>query len=211
MAYKMKLELTGLKLEIEHDGDGFVPPAVVALQRQLTGVMQTVNALAAGAQKNGTDGLPGDAMQNAIDAPLEPVVSAVTRNRGKGARRSGGGKPAKAVPIDFKHNAEKYGFPKREWNTATKAMWLLYVLGEQTEHKEASPHTLSSTFAKYFREFGKILPHNIKRDLGAEKSKSRHVNDDPSQEPATWHLLDEGRKAMERLIQNPTETVPGAE
>src|SRR5262245_52836677 len=138
MAYKMKLEFTGLKLEIEHDDDGTIPPAVDALQRQLAGVIQTVNALAAGSQ----NGAAQPANQIAMNAPkaIEPAPFAGkgnTRAKGNG-RRGGSGVRGKAEPLELKHDAEKFGQPKQDWNTATKAMWLLYMLSQQTEHKEAS-------------------------------------------------------------------------
>jgi hypothetical protein len=105
--------------------------------------------------------------------------------------------------IQFAHDAEKHGFPKQEWNTANKAMWLLYVMEMQTEQKEASAHVIAATFKLYFKEFGNLLTHNIARDLGSAKRKGL-VNSDPTKNPEVWYLLAAGKTAMQALIQNPT-------
>lgn len=197
MAYKMKLELSGLKLEIEHDDDGTIPPAVATLQRQLAGVMQTVNALASNGSANGSNQLAGHGQPKAIEAPMvEP------RPRGgKGSTRRGSGSRSKAEAIDFKHDAERFGFPKQEWNTACKALWLLYVLAEQGILTEVSGPVLAATFNKHFKTFGTVHAANVHRDLGKEKSKSGWVNSDASQDPQTWYLLEAGKQGVAKTIE----------
>jgi hypothetical protein len=120
-------------------------------------------------------------------------------NAESGARK-GGSRP-RGEAIDFKHDAEKYGFPKQEWNTAQKAMWLLYMLAHETGQHEYSAFVVAATFNKHFKSFGAILTANVLRDLAKEKGKSGWVNSDASQDPQMWYLLEEGKKGSAALIQ----------
>ena len=202
----MKLELTGLKLEIEQDSDT-VSPAVAALQQQLTGLMQTVNTLASGTQadQNSSNHLPTPVVQKAIEATAVPSPAARSGQR-RSSRKSSGTRP-KAEALELKHDTNRYGNPKQEWNTATKSMWLLYMLGQQTEHKETSAPVLAETFNRYFKEFGPIISNNVTRDLRTAK-KAGHASNNPDKEPQAWFLLDEGKKEVERLIADASTGEP---
>lgn len=204
---EVKFELTGLKFEITGERDD-VSAALASLQQQVANLAQSAASatrafdapsLQTGRVLNGQAppaGQPGDA-----DPPVRGALSAPAA-RSKSKRTSGTPK-SKAEAVQFMHDAEKYGFPKQDWNTANKAMWLLYVIEVQTEQKEASAHVLAATFRLYFKEFGNLLTHNIVRDLGSSKKKGL-VNSDPTKTPEAWYLLAAGKTAMQALIQNPT-------
>ena len=187
---EIEFELTGLKLKIKGERED-VPAAVAAIQRQLGTMMQATGTIANGDH-------------HAADPPASRVIEArVEEQPGNGKKRgrksgSGGANP-KAAAVDFKHDAEKYGFPKQDWSTAKKAMWLLYVLADGG-HGELSAGQLAATFNKHFKTFGSILTANVLRDLAKEKSKG-WINSDTTKDPQTWLLLAEGAKGIAKLIE----------
>ncbi len=198
---EIEFEITGLKLRIKGESDDVVAK-VAAVQKQVQGVIQAVGAIADGANDTHQNNGRVASLQAALPAAALPAASA--RNGSRGATRKNSGSPrVSAEPIDFKHDAQKYGFPKQEWNTATKAMWLLHMLEIEAKHTEASAPVLAATFGKYFREFGKIIHNNITRDLSTLKSKGKSVNNDPDKDPQTWYLLEDGKREVERLIAPP--------
>jgi hypothetical protein len=166
---EIEFELTGLKLKIKGERED-VPAAVAAIQRQLGTMMQATGAIA-----NGNGQAP------VVDLPAPRVLEARTEepsNRGKrGPRKASGGVRPKVAAIDFKHDAEKYGFPKQDWSTAKKAMWLLYILTDAGQ-AEASASQVADTFNKHFKTFGSILSANVLRDLAKEKGKTGWINSD---------------------------------
>lgn len=195
---EIEFEITGLKLRIKGDSDD-VATKVAAVQRQVQGVIQAVGAIADGATGVPPTPLNGAGSPKVLEAAAEPAAANGTR--GKRSPRKSSGQRQGAEGIDFKHDAEKYGFPKQDWTTAQKAMWLLYALEQQTDRKEYSGPVIAATFNKHFKSFGSIHAANVHRDLGKEKGKSGWVNSDASQDPQTWHLLEEGKKGVAALIE----------
>ena len=213
---EVKFELTGLKFEITGERDD-VAVALASLQEQVTVLAQSASS-ASGAL-NGTPREVGRILSERV-APLGQHVEGEASARGalmppptraKGRRGASGAPRLKVEPVQFTHNAEKYGFPKQTWNTANKAMWLLYIMEMQIGSKGASAHVIAATFKMYFKEFGNVLTHNVVRDLGSAKKKGL-VNSDPTKAPEEWYLLAAGRAAVQTLIQNPSATeAPAAE
>lgn len=141
-------------------------------------------------------------------AQLPDAAPSAPGKRKPGNRRIAPQGP-RAEAIDFKHDAEKYGFPKQDWSTAQKTMWLLYMLTEDNIALELTANVIASTFNKHFKSFKTILAHNVVRDLGKEKGKSGAVNSDATKNPETWHLLETGKKQMAALIAE-TKGTPSA-
>lgn len=197
---EVEFEITGLRFKISGERDT-VPAALASIQRQVASLAQSVASAA-----TAFDG-------NAGPTPLEPPVveatrgalpaAPVTQPSQKRSRKNGNGRKETTGAIDFKHDAEKVGFPKQEWNTATKAMWLLYVLEQSSAPSEASASALAATFNKYFKASGTIQSGNITRDLGAAKGKSGFVNSDPTKDPEVWFLLTSGKTHIQQLLANP--------
>lgn len=171
---EIEFELTGLKLKIKGDSDD-VSGKVGDLQRQVQGLMNTIGSITQGASAPALP--PAPASHNGTTSPAQKVIEAAaepTSNGRKGrtpSPRKGTPKAPRAEPIDFKHDAEKYGFPKQEWNTAQKGMWLLYVLSSQTGQHEYSAPVLAATFNKHFKSFGSVLAHNLAP--GFERAKGQ--------------------------------------
>jgi hypothetical protein len=203
---EVKFELTGLKFEITGERDD-VSLALASLQQQVANLAQSA-ASAAGAL-DGRSPQTGPILNGQvtpagqlgeIDLPVRgALVAPVARSKSK---RTSGAPRLKVEAVQLTHDVEKYGFPKQEWNTANKAMWLLYVMEMQTAQKEASAHIIAATFKLYFKQFGNPLTHNIVRDLGSCKKKNL-VNSDPTKTPETWYLLAAGKTAMQTLIKDP--------
>lgn len=199
---EVEFELTGLKFKISGERDD-VSGALANLQQQVASLVQSA-ASAAGVLNGKGIATPQNVTTQGAPQTLEAAPKGLSSGRGNKARRGSGSSKVSADAIEFRHNAEKYGFPKQDWNTANRAMWLLYILEMQTEHKEVTAGVLAATFKRHFKQFGDILKHNITRDLGLAKGKTGYVNSDSSHDPETWFLLADGKKAMEALIQNPT-------
>lgn len=207
---EVKFELTGLKFEITGERDD-VAVALASLQQQVTVLAQSASS--ASGTLNGTPREVGTMLRERA-APLGQHIEGEASARGallppatrvKGRRGASGTPRLKAEPLQFTHNAEKYGFPKQTWNTANKAMWLLHIMEMQAGTKGASAHIIAATFKMYFKEFGNVLTHNIVRDLGLAKKKAL-VNSDPTKAPEEWYLLAAGKAAVQALIQNPSAT-----
>jgi len=201
----IEFELTGLKLKIKGQTED-VSGKVAALQSQIQTLMGTITSQA----QNGVSGqLPAPPPDNhkVIEAPSVQLPEPQKR---KNTRKSSGApRVPKAEAIDFKHDAEKYGFPKQAWSTAQKAMWLLYMLTEDGHGTDLTASVLAATFNKHFKTFGTILAHNVARDLAKEKGKSGAINSDATRNPETWYLLDAGKKHTAAFIA--AEKAPAAE
>lgn len=156
LSMDFEFEITGLKLKIKGDD---VSGKVTALQQQVQNLMATITALAQGgvptlptAPDNGVAtkllevGQAPPDLQPVLNGSRSPRKVPVPKGAGAGVRR-------RAEAIDFKHDADQYGFPRQNWATAQKAMWLIYVLGEQGENKEFSASEIAATFNKHFKSF----------------------------------------------------------
>jgi hypothetical protein len=199
---EIEFEITGLKFRISGEKDS-VPAALASLQRQVAGLAQSV--------VSATTALDGNSGSTAVEPSLveatrgmlpASTIAQPTQPAQRKSRKPGGGRKETAGALEFKHDAEKLGFPKQEWNTATKAMWLLYVLEQSGGPTEGSAPALAATFNKYFKESGGIQRGNISRDLGSAKGKTGFVNSDPTKEPETWFLLTAGKTHIQQLIAN---------
>jgi hypothetical protein len=190
-------EITGLKLKIKGESDD-VGGKIANLQTQVQNLIGTIASLTQGAATvNGAPPQTSVAPSRLIEAEASNATD--TKNRRPSPLK---GKPAapKAEAIDFKHDAEKYGFPKQEWYTAQKAMWLLFMLTNDGIATEMTAPIIAATFNKHFKSFKTILSHNVSRDLAKEKGKTGAVNSDAMKSPETWHLLESGKRQMAALI-----------
>jgi hypothetical protein len=201
---EIEFEITGVKLRIKGESEDVVARAT-DVQRRLQGAVQALGAVGDGA----LSAAPPPAVALPPAAPVTLDADA-TRTR-RTTRRTSGGTRQKADALELTHDPEKYGFPKQDWTTAVKAMWLLYMLEQQTTHKEASAPAIADTFNKYFREFGVIRQNNVTRDLATLKGKGKSVNNDPAKEPQTWYLLEDGKKEVEALLKTKGATTATAE
>lgn len=87
-------------------------------------------------------------------------------------RRSKSTETEKTQPFTWVHDAAKWGFPKQEWNTRDKSIWLLHVGGAEVSAKEMTPTEVAVTFSKLFKPAGQLRPSNVSRDLGNARSEN---------------------------------------
>lgn len=201
---EIEFEITGVKLRIKGESDDVVARAT-DVQRRLQGAVAAISGIGDGALAANVPAPPLVVTQ--LPAATETADPPARAKRG-GNRKSTGTPRAKADAIEFTHDPEKYGFPKQGWNTANKAMWLLHMLEQQKSQKEATAQALADTFNKYFREFGEIRHNNVTRDLSLLKGKGKSVNNDPSKDPQTWYLLEDGKKEVENLLKTAAAAAP---
>jgi hypothetical protein len=193
-----EIKISGIELEIEDERES-ATAALNTLQSQLTGAFQPALSkalLGAGAP--------------VIDAPVNGQASLDATAPQKRTRRraasSAAPKPVnEAVPeqaVAFVHDPDKFGNPSQQWNTANKAIWLLWVVEQATEQKELTAPQIADVFNRHYREFGTILSFNISRDLGNQRKKSpAPVGTDPNRNPQVWFLYDAGKAHAQRLAK----------
>lgn len=207
--FRIKMKLTGLELEIEGTREE-MPQIAQNLGRQFSGLIQPAAGIVQG------ELLPSDRRIT----PSVPVVAPTTdngsssgRKRGSRKRKSASGAAAAAAGTDsgaapadliveLTHDATKFGMPKQEWSTAQKAIWLIYVVGEQTDRRELTAHQIEATFNRYFREARQILVQNIARDLGKQRARTKDapVAEDNTMDPSPWYLTEAGRREAQELV-----------
>jgi len=187
--FKVKLEVTGFKMEIEGSRDD-VGTITKSIGEQFTGLMQPASSIVTGDPKS----LP--ASTNGIEDAIE-----VKSKRGRRKSNGSGGKAEKGGAVDFQNEPSKYGAPIQGWSTLDKSLWLLHAVKEQANIGELSAGEIAATFNKHFKQMGKISPPNVSRDLGKKKSGAKAlVNENTSVHPAKWYLTSEGIKEVQKLI-----------
>jgi len=189
--FKINLELTGLKLNIEGSRED-IPLITQGLAQQLTGLIAPAAAIASG---------DDDILDNRPPAAPAPLVHEVKKRKKRVAPARGSGAADSATeqmnaPIDFRHDPVRYGAPKQAWKTADKSVWLLHVVGS-----EMSGAVIVATFNKHFRQAGTITVSNANRDLGRLKGKSPAVvGEDTTKNPPQWFLTEEGTRQALKLV-----------
>ncbi len=198
---EVEFEITGFKLRIKGESED-VAARVIDVQRKMQGAFQALGTVADGAISPNTPvprppqlpTLPnGDGSSNGAAAAASPS---------RRTRRGSGATPRTvSTAIELTHDAQTYGFPREDWNTATKAMWLLYILEKQASVQEASAPVIAETFNKYFRRFKAIRPNLVARDLASAQTKGGTVGNNANVHPQAWYLLDSGKKEIEAKIR----------
>ena len=141
--FKVRFKVEKLELEIEGEREN-LPAITHGLKQHLAGFIQAPAAVI------GVEEEP---------LVIEPAITAGNGGSGdvrKRKRRNrssvSGNDDSVGAAVDFRHDGAKWGTPKQDWSTAQKAMWLLYAVAKQTEHKELSYGAVVETFNKHFRQ-----------------------------------------------------------
>lgn len=101
-------------------------------------------------------------------------------------------------PVEFRHDASKFGNPQQSWTVTDKCVWLLYVIEEIAGTKEVQGAQLAATYNQHFKPSGKIHPPHVGTHLGKAKVQNpAYVGEDKSR----WYLTEEGKKHAQQLIQ----------
>jgi hypothetical protein len=196
--FKIALKVTGLELQIEGSRDD-VPLMAHAAGQQLMGLFMPASNVVEGEFSSvETPALPAPPSQ----APRNSKKGSSSRSKGRSMNGTKPNGATSAEAIDWVHDPAKWGVPKQEWNTATKAMWLLYVVSREKGVGELSPAVIVATFNKHFRQSGQILANNTSRDLGKLKTKAPAlVAEDTTREPKSWFLTQAGIGHAQKLVE----------
>jgi hypothetical protein len=194
--FKFKLKLQGLEMEMEGSRED-IPLMAQNLGNQLAGLMQPAADMAAG-NLSEYDG-----------APITIDHSTGDRTKGKKRRKrslvaqlSSGD----AAAIEWQHNSSKYGNPQQAWNTAKKAIWVIYVVAHEAGISQLTATQIAETFNRKFKQAGLIRATNVSRDLGAAKLKNpAFTGEDTSKSISEWFLTDAGSKAAQDSINEVTQ------
>jgi hypothetical protein len=192
--FHLKLKIQGFELEVVGTRED-VPVLREALTQQVAGMLPPAMEMA-------------DAEVRPNRAPLSGATTSPTPDHTKRGRRHLSRPQAKGTenesPIEWRHDTAKYGSPMQAWSNAEKAMWLLYVAGNEANAAEMSNRQIITTFKKQFRSAGPILGKNLTRDLSrykvAQNSTAPLVSDDTTKTPPVWYLTDAGKKHAQKLV-----------
>ncbi|HSC17978.1 MAG TPA: hypothetical protein VLC74_03595 [Rhizomicrobium sp.] len=192
--FRVKLKLQGFELEMEGTRDE-LPAIGENVGRQLANFISPSMAM-----------IEGEISTPPINGTSVPEGNADSVRRRTRRRRS---PPASGVgsageemkAIIWQHDSQKHGSPSQSWNTATKAIWTLYVASEVPEQSTLTSKQIADTFNKHFKQAGMIMVGNVTRDLGnAKLKKPSPVGEDATHEPSGWFLTDEGRRQAQQLV-----------
>lgn len=186
---KFRLRLKVQALEVEIDGEREDLPAIrSAIGHQLTGLVEPVEVAA-----NGRKHIPETS--NVIDAD----ATKNGRGTGRSARKREGRSQEPATPIEFRHDAAKYGNPLQTWSVTEKCIWLLAVIKGIAATEEVSGPQLAATFNQHFKQAGRIHPPLVTRELGKAKMQNPAL---VGEDKGSWFLTAEGDRQAQQLIQN---------
>ena len=197
------MKLKGLELEV--DGTREDAPVIAQnLSRQFAGLLEPAAHIVEGDVEVEGDGRTGTV------ATAEPILRTRASGRVRRTvtpRSSGDG----AGDVTWKHDPAKWGSPQQAWSASDKALWLLYVSGQEAQVNDMSSSTIASTFNRMFRQAGMIRAGNLPRDLGRLKTQAPAlVGEDATKTPTTWFLTIEGTKKAEELIKQARGQTPGS-
>lgn len=184
--FRIRLKLQGLEVEVDGDRED-IPAITTAVSNQISGLVLPAENFADG-RKQLSDG----SSNNGAGSDEEKK-----RRARRTPRASGDG--IGAQPIEFRHDAAKYGNPLQTWGVAEKCIWLLYIVKGVTGTNEVSGPQLAATFNQYFKPAGKIHPPHVTRDL----AKVKVQNPAPiGEDKGNFYLTDAGDRQAEQLIQS---------
>ncbi|MEL6402439.1 MAG: hypothetical protein AAFR26_25680 [Cyanobacteria bacterium J06626_4] len=195
--FKIELELTGLKLKVEGSRDD-VPLMTQAVGQQLSGMLSPAAGIVEG------EIIDSNASNHSNHTgPLTTSKPSRKRNSRKKSGNSKSDSNKKAEPIDWQHDPIQWGNPQKDWKTADKAIWTLYVVKNVLEISEMTGNQISATFNKHFPEAKEIVTGNVNRDLKRAKGsngKSALVSQNTTAEPSTWRLTEYGEAYAQSLV-----------
>jgi hypothetical protein len=197
--FKFKLKLQGLELEMEGSRED-IPLMAQNLGNQLAGLIQPAADMAEDKNKDQSQqqSLP------TIDHSLGDAPDSKKQRRRRRATTAPQSANSGAKPIEWTHDAAKYGSPQQTWSTATKAIWTLYVVLQELSLAQLTAPQIADTFNRKFKQAGTVRATNVSRDLGNLKVKNPSLTgEDTTKAVAEWFLTDVGVKsAQDTISQN---------
>jgi hypothetical protein len=109
---------------------------------------------------------------------------------------------SRANPLEWQHDAGKWGMPAQKWKAGQKVLWLLYVIKNEKAIAELSAPVIAETFNAKFKQYGQLKRTSMPSILGSlKKDAPSLLMDDTTQTPNVWFLSEQGVKAAETLVQ----------
>jgi hypothetical protein len=192
--FEIELQLTGLKLHIRGERAD-VPVIASNVGQQIAGLLEPA--------VNIVDGVRADLQHEQRSLPEGPGNGKPMRRRGRTRRpRLGTGEAPEADgPLQIRHDPERFGTPRQDWNTCRKSIWLLYIVQESLKIKELSSARIANAFNQHFRQSGLIRRGNVGRDLGKAKTDVPSlVGENTNTSPTTWFLTTTGINEAQKLV-----------
>jgi hypothetical protein len=181
------LKIQGFDLQVEGDRNT-VHELTGALREQMGNLLAAPQVM--------IDGQTSQPAEKDV-TPTAIVAEPIKRKSRRGSRKSKG-ETVEVPALEFQHDTEKWGNPLQDWKTATKAIWLLFVVDKQGLGSEMSSAQIAVTFNKHFRHANAIVPRYVTRDLA--KAKNSLVGEDSTKEPSMWYLTQAGREHALSLV-----------
>lgn len=195
--FKIRLRVQALELEIEGSRDD-IPLMTENIGQQFAGLLSPAANIVDAQHPSDGASQPPPPESGQTTEPQKPKRS----RKKQPATPSAGSTAPKDEPINWRHDPLKWGVPQQSWNTATKAIWLLYVVSRETSTADLSANVITVTFNKHFRQSGAIKNFNVTRDLGKLKATSTEspIGEDTTKNPPAWYLTVAGEKRAQELI-----------
>ena len=193
--FKIRVRVQALEVDIDGSRDD-MPVIASNVGRQFAGLIEPAALVAEGVvESSGDNDSVGVAV---VNTPVSRSRPARKLKRAVPARATSNG----AGEVTWKHDPSKWGSPQQGWSASDKAIWFLYVSGEEIQVKDLTSSALASGFNRMFREAGTIRAGNLPRDLGRLKTQAPAViGEDTTKTPPTWFLTTEGTKKAEELVK----------
>ena len=187
---EVEIEIQSLKIKIRGDRDE-APRIAQRITEQMRGLVAPAASIAA-------DG-PAATPLPPVDVEAKPPSA--SRSRARKAQRVAPASDTGASSPKWQHDPDKWGNPKQSWNPTKKALWLLYVVANETAIKEMTAGQIAEVFNAHFREAGTIRGSNVSRDLGRAKQASPPLVGQATAGDANGYFLTEaGKKFAEAAV-----------
>jgi hypothetical protein len=124
---------------------------------------------------------------------IEVSDSTPPRKRGKRTAKTAPSNGDSSAPINWAHDATRWGTPIQSWKAFQKIAWLLQVVEQETGKKDLTPTEMVETFNARFRDSGLLVKGNVPRDLGSKSDLFGSLD-------GRYFLKQGGKDLAERLI-----------
>ncbi len=179
--FEVSVEIKELKIHVKGDRE-IAPEIAENVAHQISTVFQPAGLIEA----------PSEGGNGHVVIPAQPGAASRKRKRataGKAVSGNGDG----AGPIDWAHDAAKWGTPIQTWSQPQKINWLLWVYEQATGKKDLNPSEMQDVFERKFRDSGLLTRQNISRDLRKNSDNFGAVN-------GRWFLKQAGKDAAAALV-----------
>lgn len=189
---KFKIKITGLEVEFEGDRED-LPRVTENIAGQMGGMMSIPSVVAPARV------LPPPTQETVSEPNQKPKRRKSKTISTSGSTQSKSTK--KAQPIDWDHDIERWGQPPQSWNPTKKAIWLIYVVKQETSRTEVTASEIAESFNKHFQESGRISASNVSRDLRKVKQQQPALaSNNTTASPNPWYLTQAGVLYAEGLV-----------